>query len=95
MLLRDASWVQKESDWGRPPEYREYWRIVRRWLPRIKPHFLRAVSPRVIFAGMDVTHFLDAAAAGESKATAELLPLVYDKLRKPVAGWRRRYRSLV
>jgi RNA polymerase sigma factor (TIGR02999 family) len=33
----------------------------------------------------DVTHLLDAAAAGDRKAAAELLPLVYDELRKLAA----------
>jgi RNA polymerase sigma factor (TIGR02999 family) len=33
----------------------------------------------------DVTRLLDAAAAGDSKAAAELLPLVYDELRKLAA----------
>jgi len=31
---------------------------------------------------VNVTHLLDAAAAGDPQATAELLPLVYDELRK-------------
>lgn len=34
----------------------------------------------------DVTHILDAAAAGDRKAAAELLPLVYDELRKLAAA---------
>jgi RNA polymerase sigma factor (TIGR02999 family) len=34
----------------------------------------------------DVTHLLDAAAAGDAKATAELLPLVYDELRRLAAA---------
>ena len=33
----------------------------------------------------DVTHFLDAAAAGDRQAAAELLPLVYDELRRLAA----------
>ena len=33
----------------------------------------------------DVTQLLDAAAAGDPKAAAELLPLVYDELRKLAA----------
>jgi RNA polymerase sigma factor (TIGR02999 family) len=33
----------------------------------------------------DVTHLLDAAAAGDPKAAAELLPLVYDELRRLAA----------
>jgi RNA polymerase sigma factor (TIGR02999 family) len=33
----------------------------------------------------DVTHLLDAAAAGDPKAAADLLPLVYDELRKLAA----------
>src|SRR5437764_2359080 len=38
-------------------------------------------------AGMaDVTHMLDAAAAGDPKATAQLLPLVYDELRRLAAA---------
>jgi RNA polymerase sigma factor (TIGR02999 family) len=34
----------------------------------------------------DMTHLLDAAAAGDPKAAAELLPLVYDELRKLAAA---------
>jgi RNA polymerase sigma factor (TIGR02999 family) len=34
----------------------------------------------------DVTHLLDAAAAGDPSAAAELLPLVYDELRKLAAA---------
>src|SRR5438876_3114302 len=34
----------------------------------------------------DVTHLLDAAAAGDRQAAAELLPLVYDELRKLAAA---------
>jgi RNA polymerase sigma factor (TIGR02999 family) len=34
----------------------------------------------------DVTHVLDAAAAGDRKAAADLLPLVYDELRKLAAA---------
>src|SRR5215468_9253700 len=34
----------------------------------------------------DVTHLLDAAAAGDRRAAAELLPLVYDQLRKLAAA---------
>jgi hypothetical protein len=34
----------------------------------------------------DVTRLLDAAAAGDAKAAAELLPLVYDELRKLAAA---------
>jgi RNA polymerase sigma factor (TIGR02999 family) len=34
----------------------------------------------------DVTRLLDAAAAGDPRAAAELLPLVYDELRKLAAG---------
>src|SRR5262245_16961154 len=49
--------------------------------------FLRVVSPLVIFAGMaDATQLLVAAAAGDAKAAAELLPLVYDELRKLAAA---------
>jgi RNA polymerase sigma factor (TIGR02999 family) len=33
----------------------------------------------------DVTHLLDAAAAGDNQAAADLLPLVYDELRKLAA----------
>jgi hypothetical protein len=33
-----------------------------------------------------ITHLLDAAAAGDRKAAAELLPLVYDELRKRAAA---------
>src|SRR5262245_13481841 len=39
----------------------------------------------------DVTQLLDAAAAGDQKAAADLLPLVYDELRKwLLPAWRRR-----
>jgi len=34
----------------------------------------------------EVTQLLDAAAAGDPKAAAELLPLVYDELRKLAAA---------
>src|SRR3954469_10232607 len=34
----------------------------------------------------DVSRLLDAAAAGDSQATAELLPLVYDELRRLAAA---------
>jgi len=34
----------------------------------------------------DVTHLIDAAAAGDPKAAADLLPLVYDELRKLAAA---------
>jgi len=34
----------------------------------------------------DVTHLLDAAAAGDRKAAADLLPLVYDELRQLAAA---------
>ena len=34
----------------------------------------------------DVTRLIDAAAAGDPKAAAELLPLVYDELRKLAAA---------
>jgi RNA polymerase sigma factor (TIGR02999 family) len=34
----------------------------------------------------DITHLLDAAAAGDRKAAAELLPLVYDQLRQLAAA---------
>jgi RNA polymerase sigma factor (TIGR02999 family) len=34
----------------------------------------------------EVTHLLDAAAAGDQNAAADLLPLVYDELRKLAAG---------
>jgi RNA polymerase sigma factor (TIGR02999 family) len=41
----------------------------------------------VTVGGMsDVTHLLDAAAAGDPKAAADLLPLVYDELRKLAAA---------
>jgi DNA-directed RNA polymerase specialized sigma24 family protein len=36
----------------------------------------------------DVTRLLDAAAAGDRRATADLLPLVYDELRKLAAARR-------
>jgi RNA polymerase sigma factor (TIGR02999 family) len=45
-----------------------------------------ACGPRRTMSGMsDVTHLLDAAAAGDRRAAADLLPLVYDELRKLAA----------
>src|SRR5437868_29302 len=45
-------------------------------------YFLRLPVRAVSFVGMaEVTHILDAAAAGDPRAAAELLPLVYDELR--------------
>lgn len=35
----------------------------------------------------DITRLLDAAAAGDPRAAADLLPLVYDELRKLAAAW--------
>src|SRR5207344_1646607 len=48
-------------------------------------------SRRVLLRSMlgvmaDVTRILDAAAAGDPRAAAELLPLVYDELRKLAAA---------
>src|SRR5262245_44016480 len=44
-------------------------------------------SSRLDSPGMaDVTRLLDAAAAGDPRAAAELLPLVYDELRKLAAA---------
>ena len=40
----------------------------------------------------DVTRLLDAAAAGDRRAAADLLPLVYDELRK-LAAVRMAYRN--
>ena len=40
----------------------------------------------------DVTQLLDAAAAGDPKAASELLPLVYDELRRLAAAYMRRER---
>src|SRR5262245_66452447 len=40
----------------------------------------------MLIAMADVTRILDAAAAGDPKAAAELLPLVYDELRKLAAA---------
>src|SRR6516164_5288502 len=34
----------------------------------------------------DITHLLDAVAAGDPKATSELLPLLYDELRRLAAA---------
>src|SRR6478752_2683623 len=45
------------------------------------------VPGRRMLGGMaDVTQLLDAAAAGDPKAAAELLPLVYEELRKLAAA---------
>jgi hypothetical protein len=49
---------------------------------RLLPGILAAVTLGVM---PNVTRLLDAAAAGDPKATAELLPLVYDELRKLAA----------
>src|SRR5262249_25321777 len=47
----------------------------------------RSVLRGRMLGGMaDVTRILDAAAAGDPKAAAELLPLVYDELRKVAAA---------
>ena len=44
---------------------------------------LPAATPQGTLGGMsDVTRILDAAAAGDRQATSDLLPLVYDELRK-------------
>jgi RNA polymerase sigma factor (TIGR02999 family) len=49
--------------------------------------FVPAKSPAVTLIRMsDVTQLLDAAAAGDPTAAAELLPLVYDELRKLAAA---------
>jgi RNA polymerase sigma factor (TIGR02999 family) len=45
-----------------------------------------ALSRRMLGGMADVTHLLDAAAAGDPRAAAELLPLVYDELRKLAAA---------
>jgi RNA polymerase sigma factor (TIGR02999 family) len=48
---------------------------------------LCAEGPAVNWIGMsDVTRLLDAAAAGDHRAAADLLPLVYDELRKLAAS---------
>jgi RNA polymerase sigma factor (TIGR02999 family) len=48
---------------------------------------LRVAIPAVTFGVMaEVTQLLDAAAAGDPKAAAELLPLVYEELRKLAAA---------
>src|SRR5262249_15618975 len=52
------------------------------------PHFRSPGSPGLGMLGGrgDVTPLLDAVAAGDPKAAAELLPLVYDELRKLAAA---------
>src|SRR5262245_30342694 len=51
--------------------------------PALLGFWSRAAPTADILVGMpDVTQLLDAAAAGDPKAAAELLPLVYDELRK-------------
>ena len=48
---------------------------------------MRALGPADTLGGMaDLTRILDAAAAGDPHAAAELLPLVYDELRKLAAA---------
>ena len=50
----------------------------------------RGGPARVMLGGMaDVTRILNAIEAGEPTAAAELLPLVYDELRKLAAAWLR------
>jgi RNA polymerase sigma factor (TIGR02999 family) len=44
------------------------------------------VIPGYLFGMADVTHVLEATAAGDPKAAAALLPLVYDELRKLAAA---------
>src|SRR4029453_17429156 len=47
----------------------------------------RPAPPRRMLGGMsEVTQLLDSAAAGDPKGAAELLPLVYDELRKLAAA---------
>ena len=42
----------------------------------------------------EITHLIDAAAAGDRQAAADLLPLIYDELRNSQPrGWRRRTRA--
>ena len=63
--------------------------ITARWdgLPAIGTFELCSGQPRVDSAVMsNLTRLLDSAAAGDSKAAAELLPLVYDELRKLAAA---------
>src|SRR5262245_307081 len=60
------------------------------------PHMARAildrprshVAPRPVNSALmsEITHLLDAAAAGDRQAAADLLPLVYDELRKLAAA---------
>src|SRR5207245_9875015 len=51
------------------------------------PLFLLPVPPGCYTGGMsEVTRLLDAAAAGDRRAAADLLPLVYDELRKLAAA---------
>ena len=48
---------------------------------------LRSMNPSVNSVGMsDVTRLLDAAAAGDRHAAGEILPLVYDELRRLAAA---------
>jgi RNA polymerase sigma factor (TIGR02999 family) len=47
----------------------------------------------MLIAMSDVTRLLDAAAAGDPRAAADLLPLVYDELRRLAAGHLARERS--
>ena len=43
-------------------------------------------GPDILGRMSDVTRLLDAAAAGDRRAAADLLPLVYDELRKLAAA---------
>jgi RNA polymerase sigma factor (TIGR02999 family) len=51
---------------------------------RLRIHI--AMSPMYGVVMSDITHLLDAARAGDRQAAAELLPLVYDELRKLAAA---------
>jgi RNA polymerase sigma factor (TIGR02999 family) len=55
-------------------------RLARYPFPVVAPD-----SPRTLSGMSEVTKLLDAAAAGDRRAAAELLPLVYDELRKLAA----------
>src|SRR5262249_36537145 len=79
----DCEWCSK-----RRVKVREYsgWNFVQ--VERAVPTWqLVATKPESKLGGMaDVTRLLDAAAAGDQKAANELLPLVYDELRKLAAA---------
>src|SRR5262249_26899028 len=79
---RQRFWRRAFSKRGQQPRRK---RLVAGW-PGGGGLQVMAGGPRRTMSGMsDVGHLLDAAAAGDRQAAADLLPLVYDELRKLAA----------